>query len=74
MPEIAYSTHQCDRFCKSPKASHETSVNQIVRYLIPAKNYETRQEQRIGGICYLQETGISHGVKNQHLYCQELDM
>eukprot|EP00957_Ditylum_brightwellii_P130175 9929412-Ditylum_brightwellii.AAC.1 len=38
MPEIAHVTHQCARFCKSPKDSHETAVNQIVRYLTSAKN------------------------------------
>eukprot|EP00957_Ditylum_brightwellii_P035554 2695626-Ditylum_brightwellii.AAC.1 len=38
MLEISHATHQCARFCESPKASHKTAVKQIVRYLISAKN------------------------------------
>eukprot|EP00957_Ditylum_brightwellii_P157909 12019956-Ditylum_brightwellii.AAC.1 len=38
MPDIAHATHQCARFCESPKASHERAVKQVVRHLISAKN------------------------------------
>eukprot|EP00957_Ditylum_brightwellii_P020459 1542333-Ditylum_brightwellii.AAC.1 len=30
MPDITHATHQCVKFCESPKASHETAVKQIV--------------------------------------------
>ena len=33
-PELAYSVHQCARFCSDPKRSHEQAVKDIVRYLI----------------------------------------
>jgi len=33
-PELAYSAHQCARFCNDPKLSHEQAVKDIVRYLI----------------------------------------
>ena len=33
-PELAYSIHQCARFCNDPKHSHEQAVKDIVRYLI----------------------------------------
>ena len=33
-PELAYSVHQCARFCNEPKHSHEQAVKEIIRYLI----------------------------------------
>ena len=33
-PEIAYSVHQCARFCANPKHSHDQAVKMIVRYLV----------------------------------------
>ena len=31
-PELAYSVHQCARFCNEPKYSHEQAVKEIIRY------------------------------------------
>ena len=36
-PEIAYSVHQCARFCNHPKYSHEQAVKRILRYLLMVK-------------------------------------
>jgi hypothetical protein len=33
-PEIAYSLHQCARFCQSPRESHAEAVLHICRYLM----------------------------------------
>ena len=33
-PDLAYSVHQCARFCSDPKASHEQAVKRIIRYLL----------------------------------------
>ena len=33
-PELAFSVHQCARFCSNPKHSHEQAVKNIIRYLI----------------------------------------
>ena len=37
-PDIAYSVHQCARFCNDPKMSHENAVKRIVKYLIATKD------------------------------------
>jgi hypothetical protein len=37
-PEIQFAAHQCARFCKSPKLSHEKAVKRIVRYLKKTKD------------------------------------
>eukprot|EP00957_Ditylum_brightwellii_P108948 8311494-Ditylum_brightwellii.AAC.1 len=34
MLELAQAVHQCARLCSDPKASHETAVKHIVRYLL----------------------------------------
>ena len=36
-PELAYSVHQCARFCNDPKLSHEKSVKRIVQYLLSTR-------------------------------------
>ena len=36
-PELAYSVHQCARFCNLPKHSHEQAVKRIIRYLLHVK-------------------------------------
>eukprot|EP00957_Ditylum_brightwellii_P017201 1296892-Ditylum_brightwellii.AAC.1 len=33
-PELAHAVHQCVRFCEDPKASHESAVKSVVRYLL----------------------------------------
>ena len=33
LPDISFVVHQCTRFYHKPRASHETVVNHIVRYL-----------------------------------------
>ena len=33
-PDIAFSTHQCARFCNNPKLLHETAMKRIGRYLL----------------------------------------
>ena len=33
-PELAYSVHQCARFCNDSKHCHEQAVKDIIRYLI----------------------------------------
>ena len=33
-PELAYSVHQCARFCENPKYFHEMAVHQIVKYVL----------------------------------------
>ena len=33
-PDIAFSTHQCARFCNDPKHLHETAMKRIGRYLL----------------------------------------
>ena len=33
-PDLAYSVHQCARFCSDPKASHEQVVKRIICYLL----------------------------------------
>ena len=37
-PDIAFSVHQCARFCTNPRASHGTAVKQIGRYLKSTKD------------------------------------
>ena len=37
-PELAYSVHQCARFCKNPKLSYERAVHKIVKYLKTTKD------------------------------------
>jgi hypothetical protein len=37
-PDIAYSVHQCARFCEDPKESHSQAVKNIVRYLKATKD------------------------------------
>ena len=37
-PDLAYSVHQCARFCSNPKASHSAAVRHIVRYLIETRD------------------------------------
>ena len=32
-PDLAFSVHQCARFCSNPKRSHEQAVKRVVRYL-----------------------------------------
>ena len=34
LPDLAYSVHQCARFCSDPKASHEQAVKRIICYLL----------------------------------------
>ena len=36
-PELAYSVHQCARFCAEPKQSHERAAKMIMRYLMYIK-------------------------------------
>ena len=36
-PELAYSVHQCARFCQNPKRIHEQAVKRIVQYLLSTK-------------------------------------
>ena len=36
-PELAYSVHQCARFCNIPKHSNEQEVKYIIRYLIKTR-------------------------------------
>ena len=38
-PDLAYSVHQCARFCADPKASHEQAVKRIIRYLLYLKRH-----------------------------------
>ena len=38
-PDLAYSVHQCARFCADPKHSHEQAVKRIVRYLLYLKRH-----------------------------------
>eukprot|EP00957_Ditylum_brightwellii_P066666 5059341-Ditylum_brightwellii.AAC.1 len=38
MPELAHAVHQCARFCADPKASLETAVQHIVRYLLSTRS------------------------------------
>ena len=33
IPDISFDVHQCDRFTHNTKASHETAVKRIFRYL-----------------------------------------
>ena len=33
-PELAYAVHQCARFCNNPRRSHESSVKNILKYLL----------------------------------------
>ena len=33
-PDIAFSTHQCARFCNDPKLLHETAMKRIGRYVL----------------------------------------
>ena len=37
-PDISFSVHQCDRFTHNTKASHETAVKRICRYLQDTKD------------------------------------
>ena len=37
-PDIAMATHQCARFCNSPKLSRERDVKRIVRYLLDSRD------------------------------------
>ena len=37
-PDISFAVHQCDRFTPKTKASHETSVKRICRYLQGTKD------------------------------------
>ena len=38
-PDLAYSMHQCARFCADPKLIHEQAVNRILRYLLYLKRH-----------------------------------
>ena len=37
-PDIAMVTHQCARFCSSPKLSHESAAKRTVRYLLQSRD------------------------------------
>eukprot|EP00957_Ditylum_brightwellii_P179449 13670016-Ditylum_brightwellii.AAC.1 len=37
MPELAHAVYQCARFCADPKASHETAIKHIIRYLLTTR-------------------------------------
>ena len=41
-PEIAYSVHQCARFCEEPKLSHEVAVQQIVKYVLSTQTTKSK--------------------------------
>ena len=38
-PDLAYSVHQCARFCADPRSSHEQAVKRIIRYLLYLKRH-----------------------------------
>jgi hypothetical protein len=37
-PDVAFAVHQCARFTRNPKRSHEQAVKRIVRYLKAARD------------------------------------
>ena len=37
--DLAYSVHQCARFCEEPKYIHEQAVKRIIRYLLYLKRH-----------------------------------
>ena len=54
-PEIAYAVHQCARFCKNPKLSHERAVHRIVRYLTTTqdKGLIFKPDKSKGIVCHV---------------------
>ena len=54
-PELAYSVHQCARFCNNPKHSHEKAVKRIIRYLLHI--------QRTGNLGILFRPQASQSIK-----------
>ena len=47
-PELSHAVHQCARFCSDPKASHETAIKQVIRYLLTTQEREGRSAPKYG--------------------------
>eukprot|EP00957_Ditylum_brightwellii_P011332 856736-Ditylum_brightwellii.AAC.1 len=47
-PGLAHTVHQCARFCDDPKASHESAVKSMVRYLLSSREKEGREKPMYG--------------------------
>eukprot|EP00957_Ditylum_brightwellii_P067793 5145716-Ditylum_brightwellii.AAC.1 len=52
MPELTHDVHQCARFCADPKASYETDVKHIIRYLLTAREKNGVQPFRLEYLAY----------------------
>jgi hypothetical protein len=50
-PDIAFATHQCVRFSKETRASHEDAAMWLIKYLLATKDdgniYDPKREQSI---------------------------
>jgi histone deacetylase 1/2 len=54
-PDVAYTVHQCARFCQDPKLSHERAVKRLCRYLLGTKDKGIifRPDVSLGFQCYV---------------------
>jgi len=65
-PELAYSVHQCARFCNNPKLSHEKAVKRICRYLKGTQDKGIRfsPDPEKGFECYVDADWAGNWNKN----------
>eukprot|EP00957_Ditylum_brightwellii_P125552 9569869-Ditylum_brightwellii.AAC.1 len=47
-PGLAHAVHQCTRFCKDPKASHEAAVKSVIRYLLSTRKGQKNRAPKFG--------------------------
>ena len=54
-PDIQFAVHQCARFSKDPKKSHEVAAKRIVRYLRRTKDQGIilKPNKKLGLECYV---------------------
>ena len=66
-PDLAYSTHQCARFCNDPKLSHEQALKRICRYLhgTKSKGLLLRPKLQEGFKCYVDADWAGNWAKDQ---------
>ena len=43
-PKLAFSVHQCARYCENPKRSHEQAVKHILKYLLHVSNNDPQHQ------------------------------
>ena len=66
-PDLAYSVHQCARFCNNPKSLHEQGLKRICRYLYRTRNQGLifRPQLTDGLKCYVDADWARNWLKSR---------